>query len=257
MNLFELIVSSSDDLHKRLYRSIQYLNWQCWPYLPRSWSWFPRRCFYVSVVQWQDTCLPHCERRWRKETRVSAATYGVVKSSYPYWAVPLRLDCRVEGTLYYTYLVHVVNWCGSVTHHGTFLLSFRLRRPSLGKFFVIELADLYKTGQMPLQTYLIDAYTVYAASALAASTVLRCIFGAALPLAGQPLYDALGLGWGNSLLGFIALAMAPVPFLLSRYGERLRKKYPVNFWLVARMKAIVQYLRGAYSRLENTCKIRT
>jgi hypothetical protein len=82
---------------------------------------------------------------------------------------------------------------------------------------------------MPLQTYLVDAYTVYAASALAASTVLRCVFGAVLPLAGEPLYNKLGLGWGNSLLGFIALVVAPVPFLLSWYEERLRKKYPINF----------------------------
>lgn len=30
------------------------------------------------------------------------------------------------------------------------------------------------------------------------------------------MYDALGLGWGNSLLGFIALAMAPLPFWISK-----------------------------------------
>jgi len=91
------------------------------------------------------------------------------------------------------------------------------------------MANSYETAQMPLQTYLVDAYTVYAASALAASTVLRCVFGAVLPLAGEPLYNKLGLGWGNSLLGSIALVLAPVPFLLSWYGERLRKKYPINF----------------------------
>jgi hypothetical protein len=30
------------------------------------------------------------------------------------------------------------------------------------------------------------------------------------------MYDALGLGWGNSLLGFIALALAPLPFWISK-----------------------------------------
>jgi hypothetical protein len=30
------------------------------------------------------------------------------------------------------------------------------------------------------------------------------------------MYHALGLGWGNSLLGFIALALAPLPFWISK-----------------------------------------
>ncbi|KAK4446922.1 efflux pump rade [Podospora aff. communis PSN243] len=70
--------------------------------------------------------------------------------------------------------------------------------------------------------YLVDAFTVYAASALAASAVLRSIFGATFPLFALQMYDALGLGWGNSLLAFIALAMLAFPPLLYGYGERLR-----------------------------------
>lgn len=76
---------------------------------------------------------------------------------------------------------------------------------------------------MPIQTYLVDAFTIYAASALAANTVLRSIFGAVLPLGGQQMYEKLGLGWGNSLLAFIALAFSPIPYLILRYGERMRK----------------------------------
>jgi hypothetical protein len=64
---------------------------------------------------------------------------------------------------------------------------------------------------MPVQTYLINAFTKYAASVTAARTILRSLMAAVLPLAGQPLYDKLGIGWGNSLLGFLALAMAPIP----------------------------------------------
>ena len=40
---------------------------------------------------------------------------------------------------------------------------------------------------MCIQTYLIDAFTIYAASAIAANTVLRSMFGAFLPLAGLPM----------------------------------------------------------------------
>nr|A0A089FRP6.1 RecName: Full=MFS transporter prlG; AltName: Full=Pyrrolocin biosynthesis protein G [fungal sp. NRRL 50135]AIP87507.1 putative MFS transporter [fungal sp. NRRL 50135] len=82
---------------------------------------------------------------------------------------------------------------------------------------------------MPAQLYLVDAFgTEAAASALAANTVLRSLFGAVLPLAGPSLYDSLGLGWGNSLLAFIGLAFAPVPFFFYKYGERLRVRFPVN-----------------------------
>lgn len=76
---------------------------------------------------------------------------------------------------------------------------------------------------MPIQTYLVDAFTVYAASATAAATVSRSLVGALLPLAGNPMYDALGLGWGTSVLAFISLAFIPVPFVFWRYGERIRK----------------------------------
>ena len=75
---------------------------------------------------------------------------------------------------------------------------------------------------MPIQTYLVDAFTIYAASALAANTVLRSLVGAVLPLAGQKMYATLGLGWGNSLLAFIALAMCPIPVIFYRYGEKIR-----------------------------------
>lgn len=78
------------------------------------------------------------------------------------------------------------------------------------------------TAFMCIQTYLVDAFTIHAASALAANTVLRSIFGAFLPLAGLPMYNALGYGWGNALLGFITLAMIPVPLWFFRSGERIR-----------------------------------
>lgn len=42
------------------------------------------------------------------------------------------------------------------------------------------------------------------------------------------MYRTLGLGWGNTLLGFLALLMVPVAFLILRYGEKLRKKYPIK-----------------------------
>ncbi|KAB5558484.1 major facilitator superfamily transporter [Coniochaeta sp. 2T2.1] len=76
---------------------------------------------------------------------------------------------------------------------------------------------------LPITTYLVDCYPMYAASAVAANTVLRSLVGMLLPLAGPSMYDSLGLGWGNSLLGFLCIAMIPVPLLMIKFGARLRK----------------------------------
>ena len=36
------------------------------------------------------------------------------------------------------------------------------------------------------------------------------------------MYESLGVGWGTSVLGFIAVAMIPIPFVFILYGERIR-----------------------------------
>ncbi|KAF2464969.1 MFS general substrate transporter [Lindgomyces ingoldianus] len=81
---------------------------------------------------------------------------------------------------------------------------------------------------VPCQTYMVDAFLETAASAVAALVCLRCIFGALLPLVGPRVYESLGLGWGNTLLGFVTLAVTPVPFAFLKYGGWIRKKYPVK-----------------------------
>lgn len=79
------------------------------------------------------------------------------------------------------------------------------------------------------QTYLIDVFgPLAAASAIAAMTLLRNLTGAFLPLAGPSLYDDLGMGWGNSVLAFVAIAFIPVPFFFYHRGQWLREKFPVE-----------------------------
>ncbi|XTI96167.1 MFS general substrate transporter [Cenococcum geophilum] len=84
---------------------------------------------------------------------------------------------------------------------------------------------------MCIQTYLADAFTIHAASATAANAVPRSLLGALLPLCGLDMYNSLGLGWGNSLLAFIALGLAPVPWSFRFYGECIRTnpKWQVKF----------------------------
>jgi hypothetical protein len=38
------------------------------------------------------------------------------------------------------------------------------------------------------------------------------------------VYEKLGIGWASSLLGFIAVALMPVPWLFFKYGKQLRAK---------------------------------
>lgn len=78
------------------------------------------------------------------------------------------------------------------------------------------------------QAYLIDAAGPYAASAVACVTSVRCLFGAFVPLAAPSLYDNLGLGWGNSLLGFLSLIMLVLTTIAYRYGQILRQRNPLS-----------------------------
>lgn len=78
--------------------------------------------------------------------------------------------------------------------------------------------------------YLVDTYLWAAASALAATTVCRSAFGAGFPLFATQMFEKLGVQWASSLLGFIALLLAPIPIVLTIYGPKLRSmsKYSPN-----------------------------
>ena len=96
-------------------------------------------------------------------------------------------------------------------------------------------------SQLSLINYTVDAYLFAAASALAASTVSRSIFGAVFPVRHIPhlsrqrtftplqlfarqMFESLNPRWASTLLGFVAAAMIPIPIVLRRYGPHLRSK---------------------------------
>lgn len=72
--------------------------------------------------------------------------------------------------------------------------------------------------------YLIDAYTIYAASVLAANSVLRSIFGAVFPLFTSYMFQNLGIHWASSIPAFLALACTPFPFIFYKHGKAIRLK---------------------------------
>lgn len=92
-------------------------------------------------------------------------------------------------------------------------------------------ACLFGIGNMMtfqcMQTYIVDTYTQFTASAMAAVSVLRCLAAFGFPLFAPYMYAKLHYGWGNSLLAFISIMIGiPAPIFLYTYGERLRNASP-------------------------------
>jgi hypothetical protein len=78
--------------------------------------------------------------------------------------------------------------------------------------------------------YIIDSYLKYAASAIAANTILRSACAAASPLFTQYMFDTLGVGGAGSLVGGVGILLMPIPFVFYKYGAaiRARSEYAVT-----------------------------
>ena len=68
----------------------------------------------------------------------------------------------------------------------------------------------------------VDTYQHQAASALAAKTFLRSMWGAGCVLFTEQMYHRLGYQWASSLLAFLGLACCAIPYVFWFYGERIR-----------------------------------
>ncbi|GAA5893882.1 hypothetical protein JCM8208_001268 [Rhodotorula glutinis] len=74
-------------------------------------------------------------------------------------------------------------------------------------------------------SYLIDLYTLHAASALAATICFRSMAGCFFPWFAQYMYDGIGYGWGCTILAGVAIIIGwPSTPLLWFYGERIRSR---------------------------------
>lgn len=73
-------------------------------------------------------------------------------------------------------------------------------------------------------SYIVETYTVQSASAIAANSVARYAFSAAVPLFTQQMFGALDIGPGGSLIGGVAALLAVVPFVFWKYGKEIRRR---------------------------------
>jgi len=123
-----------------------------------------------------------------------------------------RIPLMIPGVAIIPIGVFIYGW---TAHYHTHWIG-----PNVGAF-------LFSTGTIItfqcVQSYVVDGYTRYAASAIAAVTFLRSLAGFGFPLFAPAMYDKLGLGWGNSLLGFLAIGFGvPAPMIMWLFGEKLR-----------------------------------
>lgn len=72
--------------------------------------------------------------------------------------------------------------------------------------------------------YLVDAYLMFAASAIAGNTFLRSLCGAGFPLFARQMFDGMGIQYAATLLGCVAAVLAPIPFIFYKYGAKIRQK---------------------------------
>lgn len=151
-------------------------------------------------------CAPVNDRIYR---RLKAKNDNVGRPEF-------RTPLMIPGSLLVPSGLFIYGWCSQYHTHWI--------GPNIG-------AALFAAGVIIgfqcIQTYLVDSYTRFAASAIAAATVLRSLAGFGFPLFAPYMYNALNYGWGNSVLGFIALGLGiPAPFLLWFFGEKLRERSP-------------------------------
>ncbi|KAI0900991.1 MFS general substrate transporter [Annulohypoxylon nitens] len=72
--------------------------------------------------------------------------------------------------------------------------------------------------------YLVDAYLMFAASAIAGNTFLRSLCGAGFPLFATYMFNGLGIEWAATLLGCVAAILVPIPVVFYLYGHKIRAK---------------------------------
>lgn len=97
---------------------------------------------------------------------------------------------------------------------------FWLISVSAGVFIGFGMVLLY----MSLTNYIVDAYLGYAASALAATTVVRSGAAAVFPLFTSRMYDDLGIHWASSVPGFMSVIFVPALLAFYKWGHIIRSK---------------------------------
>ena len=139
---------------------------------------------------------------------------NIVKEHHP---IPPPPEFRLHASFYGTVMLPVsFFWFAWTSYPNISFWAPMMAGFPLGMGVVLLYLGLF--------SYLLDAYLASAASALAATIIVRSLFGAVFPLFASKMFERLTPRWAGTLLGCIAVIMAPMPFVLLRYGPALRAR---------------------------------
>ncbi|KAI1475591.1 MFS general substrate transporter [Daldinia eschscholtzii] len=185
---------------------------------------------YGSVYLMYNSIPPTFETRYGWGTGISGLVFISIGIGYMVglWAFSMLSDRTVVrltkangGTFNPEFRLTIMIWYSFLCPLAFFWYGWSAQ---VKTHWIVPILGLFPLGFgvigvfMPTQAYIIDAYPSYAASGIAAFTVLRSVIAAFLPL----------LGWGSSVLGFVGVAMIPIPIAIFKFGARLREKYPLR-----------------------------
>ncbi|OTA99285.1 hypothetical protein M426DRAFT_68125 [Hypoxylon sp. CI-4A] len=195
---------------------------------------------YGSVYLMYNSIPPIFESQYGWDTGISGLVFISIGVGYMVglWAFSMLSDRTVvrltkanNGAFKPEFRLTVMIWYSFLCPLSFFWYAWSAQARA---HWIVPIIGLFPLGFgvigvfMPTQAYIIDAYPSYAASGIAAFTVLRSVIAAFLPLCGPALFDGLGIGWGGSVLGFIGVAMIPIPMLIYKFGARLRERFPLR-----------------------------
>lgn len=145
---------------------------------------------------------------------IDRRTYPALEAKYGVGMVPPehRLYGAMAGCALNPASLFWFGWCADA---GVFWAS-----PVVAAVpFAVGNIMIYSSGAL----YIMNSYgSLHGASALSANSLLRYAAGGAFPLFTVQMFSSMGIGWASSLLGFVSVALVPVPWVLYKYGHRIR-----------------------------------
>ncbi|KAF7330542.1 MFS domain-containing protein [Mycena venus] len=132
-------------------------------------------------------------------------SYRALAKKYGYQKPEFRMLWMQIGMAFVPAGLFIYGWSAQAQTHfivpllGAAIFAFGMLITYARAIFSLVTPSTNCICQICIQTYLVDAFVEYAASALAATIILRSVCGAVFSIVGAKLYERLDYGWGTSV----------------------------------------------------------